>query len=134
MKFMVAKKDGIKCYGCTATIQRGEDMVMNFIKRNTGAPTVLTYHVSCYIPWVTDMFNSKWSDWKNGDGNNPPPPRRGRPVKYKEATVEIKLNRLRALRTYHKKLGHTTKVERLDKKIGSLITPHDTESNIGSTF
>ncbi len=134
MRFLVAKKDNIKCFGCPATIQRGEDMVINFVRRNNGAPTVLTYHVLCFIPWITDMFNKKWSEWNTGDGNSPLLPKRGRPIKYKEATREIKLNRLRALRTYHKKLGHSTKVEKLDNKITSITALHDTVSNTGSTF
>lgn len=123
MRFMVAKKDNIKCFGCPATIQRGEDMVLNFIKRTDNAPTVLTYHITCFIPWVTDVFNRKWSDWKTGEGNNPPLPKRGRPIEITDPNERQLLNRLRALRTYHKKLEHITKVERINNMIAKISSP-----------
>ena len=120
MKFTIAKKDGIKCKGCPGYIERGEEIVQNFIQTSTH-PIVLSYHLNCYIPWYTDMFNRKWSNWKNGTGSNPPPIKRGRPVKYTEATKDIKLNRLRALMSYHKKLGHEVRVKILQEKIKKLL-------------
>lgn len=123
MKFSIAKKDGIKCKGCPGYIDRGDEMVQTFFPTSIpGVSVPLCYHVICYIPWFTDMFNRKWSDWKNGVGNNPPPPKRGRPVKYQEATEAIKLNRLRASMCYHKKLGHTIRVKIFQEKIKHITS------------
>lgn len=116
MKFMVARKDGIKCQGCPGFIERGDEMVMSFIKEQ-GNTHILCWHLRCYIPWFIDMFNRKWSEWKNGIGNSPLPPKRGRPVKYTEPTTDILLNRLRASMCYHKKLGHDIRVKILQGKI-----------------
>ena len=121
MKFTIAKKDGIKCRGCPGYIQRGDEMYQTFIPTSVpGVSIPLSYHVDCYIPWLTNKYNRDWSDWKLGAGNNPPPPKLGRPVKYQEATAEIKLNRLRALRTYHKKLGHEVRLRIIQRKIDNI--------------
>ena len=119
MRFVVAKKDGIKCHGCEAEIMRGEDMVMT-IFITPGFKKVLTYHTQCYIPWYTAMFNRKWSEWKNGTGHIERP-RLCRPPTYNEPTKEQYLNRLRAGLSYHRKLGHITKVKILEGKITKLI-------------
>ncbi len=120
MKFIIAKKDGIQCRGCKGYIDRGEEVVQTFIP-TSNYPVVLSYHTDCYIPWFTDMFNRKWSEWKNGTGGNPLPPKRGRPIKHQEATKDIQLNRLRALRTYHKKLEHGRRVTMIQGKIDKLV-------------
>ena len=119
MKFIIAKKDGIECRGCQGFIQRGDEMVQNFIPTSNHS-IVLSYHVGCYIPWYTDMFNRKWRAWKAGIGSNPLPPKRGRPIIHLRASKKIKINRLRALRTYHRKLGHRIKVKMIQNELGKL--------------
>lgn len=122
MKFLIAKKDGIKCRGCSGYINRGDEMVQTFIPTSVVKIFIpLCYHTICYIPWYSDMFNRKWSEWRNGAGSNSPPPKRGRPVKYTEPTKDIMLNRLRASLCYHKKLGHTTRVKIFQEKIRKII-------------
>ena len=117
MKFVIAKHDGIHCSGCTADIQRGDEMVLNFMDK-PGYKKMLSYHVQCYVPWFTDMFNRKWSIWHNQAGTTKNPRiHRGRPVEKLEADKNTLLNRLRANRTYHEKLGHTESVKRLNKQI-----------------
>ena len=119
MKFIIAKKDGIKCNACEAEIMRGENMVLTFFK-TPSFKKVLTYHVPCYMPWYQAMFNRKYSEWKSGTGNTERP-KRGRPPIYTDPTKEQKLNTLRANLCYHKKLGHITKVKILEGKITKLI-------------
>ena len=124
MKFMVAKNDNIKCSGCTATIQRGDEMVLTFIRTNNYKKT-LNYHTVCYIPWYTDMFNRKWSIWHDTAGTTKNPRcHRGRPIKIKEPSQRIQLNRLMANRTYHAKRGHTVAVERMNKAIERIKSTH----------
>jgi hypothetical protein len=121
MKFLVARKDGIKCSGCPGYIERGDEMVQNFYKKGKNI-TVLCFHVVCYMNWFTDMFNRKWADWKNGVGNIPPPPKRGRPVIYNQPDLHTKLNRLRSSLSYHKKLGHEVRVEMIQGKIKRVLS------------
>jgi len=120
MKFLIAKKDGIKCRGCPGFIERGDEMVQTFMPMK-GILIPLCYHVQCYIPWYTGMFNRKWNEWKKGEGSNPPPLKRGRPVKYQRPTREIMLNRLRALLSYHRRLGHEARVKMLEDKVGKVL-------------
>lgn len=126
MIFQIAKKDGIKCcrQGCTATIQRNEEMVLSFIRKGDEGKsvTVLTYHLGCYIPWYTNMFNEKWANWHNNSGvNKNPRPRRGTPPKILEPSKADLLNRLRSNLSYHKHLGHLTKVSQIENKISNLL-------------
>jgi hypothetical protein len=122
MKFFVAKKDGMKCQGCSAEIMRGDDVFVSFkLVGNTKKAALFMYHTQCYIPWYTDMFNRKWSAWKNGDGNTVRP-HRGRPVKYTDPTKEQQIRRLTALLSYHKGIpGHEYRVEKIKKSIKDLM-------------
>jgi len=120
MKFLIAKKDGTKCNGCPGFIERGDEMILNFVNK-PGFKKVLCYHVLCYIPWYTQMFSNKWNDWKKGAGNNPKPPKMGRPIIHQNASRDILLNRLRANLCYHKKHNHDNKVKIIEGKIGKVL-------------
>ena len=122
MKFQVAKHDGLRCRGCPAEIMRGEEMVVTAYGKN-GYRLILTYHVACYIPWYTDMYNRKWSEWKHGTGYIERPAL-GRKPTYTEPSKEQYLNRLRSALSYHKAKGHNTKVGILEAKIAKVVKLH----------
>jgi len=119
MKFLIAKNDDIRCFGCDATIMRGQDMVLTFGLYGK-FKKAFTYHTTCYITWYTRMFNQKWYIWKHGVGNTVRV-RRGTPVKITEPTTDDLLNRLRSNLSYHKKLGHTAQVASIETKICKLL-------------
>lgn len=119
MKFLKAKNENTVCLRCGTIVLKNEEMIITFMDK-PGYKRMFFFHVQCYIPWYTDMFNRKWTEWKYGSGSNKDYPKMGRPVKYQEATKEIKVNRLRALRTYHRKLGHEAKVQNLQKRLDRL--------------
>ena len=119
MKFLIAKNDGIRCHGCEAEIMRGEEMVLTFMNK-PGFKRTFCFHTACYIPWFTGMFNQKWYEWKNGDGSNQRP-KRGRPVVNKKPTRGERVNRLKTLLNYHKRLGHDTKVLDIQKSLDKLL-------------
>lgn len=132
MKFTIAKKDGIQCGGCPGEIMRGDDMVQNFIPMNNGKQKIICFHAACYIPWYSEMFNSKWRSWKNGEGNIVRP-KVGRPTTYSRPTKEQELNKLRSALSYHKKCQnqdslspkklehHAVMIKIIQNKIAKLV-------------
>lgn len=119
MKFLIAKKDNIRCHACEAEIMRGDSMVLSFMNKPNFKRT-FCFHTECYIPWYTEMFNNKWSEWKSGDGSTQRP-KRGRPIVNKEPTIGEQVNRLKTLLNYHKRLGHDTKVLDIQKSLDKLL-------------
>ena len=119
MKFLIAKKDGIQCSGCQGEIMREEEMILTFINKPDFKRT-FCFHTKCYIPWYTNMFNEKWSRWRNGEGNTQRP-KRGRPIINKNPNRGEKVNRLRTLLNYHKKLEHKTKTLDIQKSLDKLL-------------
>ena len=119
MKFLIAKKDEIKCCGCPGTIQRGEEMVVTFVN-TPGFKRTLIYHVACYIPWYTDMFNRKWAYWHHNAGNIERP-KRGRPVTVITPTQAQERNKLLTLLNYHTHLGHVGKMADIQKRLDKLV-------------
>jgi len=120
MKFVVAKSNNIECAGCPNFIMRGDDMVQTFVNTPT-YKRVFSYHVTCYIPWFTAMFNQKWSDWKHGAGAFQRP-RLGRPPTYIDPTKKQILNNLHSSLSYHKKLGHDIRVHVIEGKIDKVLS------------
>ena len=120
MRFLIMKNDGVQCGACETELMRGEEAVQTFIQNNRGYRRVITYHVTCYIPWYTEMFNRKWSEWKHGTGRVERP-NRGRKPTYLEPTKEQVINRLRSAITYHKSKGHNIKVGILQTKLKGVI-------------
>ena len=122
MKFAYAKKD-MQCNGCEAIIERGEPIVLNFAsnRRNRSGVYVMPFHLLCYLPWYTNMFNRKYNEWINGDGNLAQRPKLGRPAVYSEPTRDQMLNRLRSNLSHSKKVGNKVKITMYSNKIAELL-------------
>lgn len=118
MKFQVVKHDCL-CKACNTLIFRGEDMVVTAFHRQN-FKLVLTYHLNCYLPWYTNMFNQKWQEWKMGTGRIERK-KLGRKPTYEEPNKEQVVNRLRSNISYHKSAGHSIKVGELQAQLKRLL-------------
>lgn len=122
MKFKIAKKDIIKCKGCSGYVERGDEMVQLYIRNSKDRKmiTVLSFHIVCYVPWMTEFFNNKWKIWKSNCLQEVP--KKGTPVTYIIPTKKQQLNKLRSSLCYHKKLGHEDRVQLLLTKITKITS------------
>lgn len=121
MRFVIAKKNNIRCFGCEAEIMRGEEMVLTFYRRpGIARPGMLTFHAGCHLGWYEEKYNRKWIEWRNGTGCVLRP-KLGRPPACDHPTKEQYLNRLRAARSYHRRQGHTDKAGIFDTMISKLL-------------
>jgi hypothetical protein len=84
---------------------------------------VMSFHAQCYIPWVTDWFNTKWAAWKDGEGKSYRPKLKGRPPVLDNPTKEQMLARLYVAKSYHNKVGHPIKVEQIQRQIDAINHP-----------
>lgn len=122
MRFVKAKKDNIKCSCCESYINRDEEMVLVFLRYRTYS-RLMPFHVKCYPEWWLAHYNRRWAEWHHGSGNFNRP-KLGRPVLHLTPTREQNIHRLRARKSYYKKLGDMDMVGVIQAKIDKVKKSH----------
>jgi hypothetical protein len=117
MPFFKAKYDTWFCFGCGNPIIAGEDCY-GVVNRQKG---ILMFHLGCYIPWVTENFNSKFQAWKIEQTEDKVKHHKrkviGRPRKYKSIR---EAGRIRSLMYYYKITQQPDKVQELEQELSKL--------------
>lgn len=122
MRFFYAKKEQI-CQGCKQLIFYNDECVaIRWQPRGFPKAIPLVFHVSCYIDWETEKYNTKWKNWQIETPIRPErkriKKRIGRPMKYTNPT---QARRLKASIHYHRKQGNMAEVKKLEGMLEKLI-------------
>jgi len=114
MRFFLVKKDPIPCKLCHTFVEKGKLCARTFNKNSmTGLGYSQYYHPECYQKHWNQQFEQAWIFWEQ----QALPLTGGRPRKHKDPA---RANSLKTLLGYHRKLGHTARIEELQEEIGEL--------------
>lgn len=129
MRFCHLKEDR-ECKGCGSLIFKSEEAVFIRYPVQNGFILPFGFHPQCFIDWNNQVFMYRLERWRQGDVPKKKKPRRGRPRKYKNY---LKADRIQALLRYHRKAGHTEKVQELEEQLNKTLVRSETIQQNGQT-